>query len=169
MTSHGELRTFVRRIVVLGVIAVDLLLVGALGLAISEGVGYWYAFRWALDTAATVGGFPQPHTVAGQVIQVGLIVVGVGTLFYALATVARVLRRRPPRRPAGAAADAADDRLAHDHHIICGFGRVGRQVAARPGRRRAPLRRRRLERREPRLAEADGTCLSSATRPRTTC
>ncbi len=129
MTSHGELRTFVRRIVVVGVIAVDLLLVGALGLAISEGVGYWYAFRWALDTAATVGGFPQPHTVAGQVIQVGLIVVGVGTLFYALATVAEFF-------VAGHLADVLTQRRMQkmidslsDHHIICGFGRVGRQVA----------------------------------------
>ena len=129
MSSHGELRTFVRRIVVVGVIAVDLLLVGALGLAISEGVGYWYAFRWALDTAATVGGFPQPHTVAGQVIQVGLIVVGVGTLFYALATVAELF-------VAGHLGDLLAQRRMQkmidslsDHHIICGFGRVGRQVA----------------------------------------
>ena len=59
-------------------------------LSISEHETYWYSFRWALDTEATVGGFPQPHSVAGQIAQVALIVLGVGTLFYALALVAEL-------------------------------------------------------------------------------
>jgi voltage-gated potassium channel len=106
-----------------------LLVLGAAVLAISEGVGVWYAFRWALDTAATVGGFPQPSTTVGQVTQVALVVLGIGTLFYALATVAELFvaghlgdlmaERRMQRR--------IDSLTAH--HIICGFGRVGRQVA----------------------------------------
>jgi voltage-gated potassium channel len=102
---------------------------GTVGLVLAEGVGAWYAFRWALDTVATVGGFPQPHTLAGQIIHVLLIVFGVGTLFYALATlteffvggqIADVLLARRTQRMI--------DSLT-DHHIICGFGRVGRQVA----------------------------------------
>lgn len=129
-TSPGhQLMTYVRRVAVVGAIALALLLLGALGLALNEGVGYWYAFRWALDTAATVGGFPQPHTAAGQIIQVLLIVLGVGTLFYALATVAELF-------VAGHLADLLALRRTQrmidsfsDHHIICGFGRVGRQVA----------------------------------------
>jgi hypothetical protein len=85
---------FARRIALLGTIALVLLLLGALGLALSEGVGFWYAFRWALDTAATVGGFPQPRTTVGQIVQVALVVLGVGTLFYALATVAELFVAR---------------------------------------------------------------------------
>src|SRR5438270_375752 len=127
--SHGQLTIFLRRIALVGTIVAGLLLLGTAGLAISEDVGVWYAFRWALDTAATVGGFPQPRTVAGQIIHVGLIVVGVGTLFYALATIAEffvaghlgeLLAARRTQRMI--------DSLS-DHHIICGFGRVGRQVA----------------------------------------
>jgi voltage-gated potassium channel len=127
--SHGQLTIFLRRIAFLGASVMGLLLLGMAGLALSEDVGLWYAFRWALDTAATVGGFPQPHTTAGQIIHVGLIVVGVGTLFYALATVAEffvaghlgeVLAARRTQKMI--------DSLT-DHHVICGFGRVGRQVA----------------------------------------
>jgi voltage-gated potassium channel len=127
--SHGQLTIFLRRIVLLGASIVGLLLLGMIGLALTEDVGLWYAFRWALDTAATVGGFPQPRTTGGQIIHVGLIVVGVGTLFYALATVAEffvaehlgdVLAARRMQKMI--------DSLT-DHHIICGFGRVGRQVA----------------------------------------
>jgi voltage-gated potassium channel len=128
-TGADELRTLARRIAVVGIVVVDLLLVGALGLSISEGVGFWYAFRWALDTAATVGGFPQPHTVAGQVIQVCLILVGVGTLFYALATVAEFFVAGHLAELLAARRNQKMIDSLSDHHIICGFGRVGRQVA----------------------------------------
>jgi voltage-gated potassium channel len=111
------------------VLVAVLLGLGTLGLALTEGVGVWYAFRWALDTASTVGVFPQPHTAAGQIVSVGLIVLGVGTLFYALATVAEFF-------VAGHLGDLlAAQRMQKmidsliDHYIICGFGRVGRQVA----------------------------------------
>jgi voltage-gated potassium channel len=127
--THGELRTFARRLALLGLLIAALLLLGTVGLVLSEKVSFWYAFRWTLDTAATVGGFPQPRTTAGQIIHVGLIVLGVGTLFYALATVTEffvaghlgeLLAARRMQRMI--------DSLS-DHHIICGFGRVGRQVA----------------------------------------
>ena len=121
--------TFARRIALLGAIVLALLLVGALGLALSEGVGFWYAFRWALDTAATVGGFPQPRTTAGQILQVALVVLGVGTLFYALAAVAEFF----VEGHLGALLAVRRTQKMIDsltgHHIICGFGRVGRQVA----------------------------------------
>jgi voltage-gated potassium channel len=127
--SHHQLTVFARRIAVLAAVAVALLLLGAAGLAVSEGDGLWYCFRWALDTAATVGGFPQPHSTAGQIVQVGLTVLGVGTLFYALATVTEFF-------VAGHLGDLLAARRMQrmidsltDHHIICGFGRVGRQVA----------------------------------------
>ncbi|HWX97244.1 MAG TPA: TrkA family potassium uptake protein [Solirubrobacteraceae bacterium] len=127
--SHGQLTIFLRRIALLGASVVGLLLLGMIGLALTEDVGLWYAFRWALDTAATVGGFPQPRSTGGQIIHVALIVVGVGTLFYALATVAEFF-------VAGHLGDLLAARRTqkmidslNDHHIICGFGRVGRQVA----------------------------------------
>jgi voltage-gated potassium channel len=127
--THRQLMLFVRRIAVLLALVVVLLLLGALGLALSENVGVWYAFRWALDSAATVGGFPQPHSTTGQIIQLALVVLGVGTLFYALATVAELFL-------AGHLADLLQLRRTQkmidslsEHHIVCGFGRVGRQVA----------------------------------------
>jgi voltage-gated potassium channel len=120
---------YVRRLLVVGAGVLALLLLGAAGLAISEGVGYWYAFQWALDTAATVGGFPQPKSTFGQIVEVALVLIGIGTLFYALAIVAdlfvaghlsALLASRRKQRMI--------DSLSH-HHIICGFGRVGQQVA----------------------------------------
>jgi voltage-gated potassium channel len=127
--TRRPLRALVRRIAFLVAVVLALLLVGALGLALSEGRDFWYSFRWALDTAATVGGFPQPRTTAGQIDQVALVILGVGTLFYALTTVAELF-------VAGHLGDVLAARRTQkmidswtDHHIICGFGRVGRQVA----------------------------------------
>ncbi len=127
--THRQLALFARRIAILAAIVLALLLLGALGLSLSEKVGYWYAFRWALDTAATVGGFAQPRSAAGQIVQVALVLLGVCTLFYALATVAELF-------VAGHLADLLRLRRTqrmidslNDHHIVCGFGRVGRQVA----------------------------------------
>jgi voltage-gated potassium channel len=129
MPPNAQLSTFARRLALLGVVLVALLALGTLGLALAEHVGPWYAFRWALDTVATVGGFPQPRTVAGQIIHVALIVLGVGTLFYALATMTEFF-------VAGHLGDLLAARRMQKmidslsgHHIICGFGRVGRQVA----------------------------------------
>lgn len=105
-----------------------LLALGTLGLAVAEGVGPWYAFRWALDTAATVGTFPQPRTALGQVTHVGLIVLGVGTLFYALATVAEFFAAgHLGELLAARRMQKMIDALA-DHHIVCAYGRVGRQA-----------------------------------------
>jgi len=127
--SRRHLNVFVRRTLTLAVIVSVLLVLATIGLAVSEHVGVWYAFRWAIDTSATVGGFRQPRSTFGQIVQVGLVLVGVGTLFYALATVTEFFG-------AGHLGDLLSSRRRQrmidslsDHYIICGFGRVGRQVA----------------------------------------
>jgi voltage-gated potassium channel len=126
--SGNELTALAWRIALVSLVVGSLLALATVGLAVAEDVGPWYAFRWALDTAATVGGFPQPRTTVGQIIHVALIVVGVGTLFYALAIVAEFFA-------AGHLGDLlAARRTQHmidalaGHHIVCAYGRVGRQV-----------------------------------------
>lgn len=120
---------FSRRLTLLGAVVAGLLALSTVGLAVSEHVGVWYAFRWALDTAATVGGFSEPRTAVGQVIHVLLILLGVGTLFYALATLTEVfVSGELGEVLAARRAQRMIDSLA-DHYIICGYGRVGRQVA----------------------------------------
>ena len=64
-----------------------------------------------------------------ELVKVGLIVFGVGTLFYALVSVAEFF-------VAGHLGEILAERRTQkmidslsDHYIICGFGRVGRQVA----------------------------------------
>jgi voltage-gated potassium channel len=129
MRARGELSAFLRRLAQLGVVIVAVLMGGTVGFSVSEGVSPWDAFVQALDTVATVGSIPAPRGTGPEIVKVVLIILGVGTLFYALVTVTEffvaghlgeLLQERRTQR--------AIDSLT-DHYLICGFGRVGRQVA----------------------------------------
>ncbi len=129
MPQIPEVSLFLRRLWRLSLVIAGVLALGTVGFVITEDSSVWHGFVWALDTVATVGSIPEPDDASGQAIKVVLIVLGVGTLFYALVTVTEffvhghlgdLLAERRARRMI--------DSLS-DHHIICGFGRVGRQVA----------------------------------------
>ncbi|MEA2221061.1 MAG: voltage-gated potassium channel [Solirubrobacteraceae bacterium] len=129
MRGRDELLAFTRRLGQLGVMIAGLLVAGTIGFVVTLGEGPWDAFVLALDTVATVGSIPAPDDTGAQLVKVALIVFGVGTLFYALVTVAEFF-------VAGHLAEILAERRTQrlidslsDHYIICGFGRVGRQVA----------------------------------------
>ena len=123
------LAPFLRRLAQLGVLIGLLVIGGTLGFMLAEDVSAWRGFEWTLDTIATVGSIPDPTDPAARVLKVVLIVLGVGTLFYALVTVTEFF-------VAGHLGELLAERRTHrmirsmsGHHVICGFGRVGRQVA----------------------------------------
>lgn len=127
--ARWEVPGFSARLRRLALVIVVVVAGGTAAFALVEGVSVWRAFVWVLDTVATVGSLPAPTDTGGQVIEVLLIVFGVGTLFYALVTAAEffvaghlsgLLEERRMQKLIG--------RLS-DHYIVCGFGRVGRQVA----------------------------------------
>lgn len=129
MIGQLELRPFLRRLSLVVAALVVLLLGGAVAYHVFEDVSLWDGFLWALDTIATEGARNTPDSVPGEITWVLLIVLGVGTLLYALVTLVELLvsgrlRFLLDERRAQRAIDALSD-----HVIICGFGRVGRQVA----------------------------------------
>lgn len=129
MPLQGELRFFIRRMGLLGLVILGLVAFGTVGFVLTEHESAWNAFNRSIDVIATTGSIPAPTNSAGQIVKVVLTLLGVGTLFYALVTVAEffvaghvgklLADRRNARMLAGMT----------DHHIVCGFGRVGRQVA----------------------------------------
>lgn len=124
-----ELVPYLRRLGQLAALLGVLVLSGTVGFTLTEGVSVWHAFVRTLDTVSTLGSIPTPDDAPGQVVQVVLIVLGVGTLFYGLATAAEFF-------VAGHLTGLLDERRQQrvidalsDHFLICGYGRVGRQVA----------------------------------------
>ena len=129
LSTRTEMIEFLGRMGRLGAAIVGLLVFGAIGLALTEHVSLWYGFNWALDTVATSGAYPRPRRIGAEIVKDLLTVFGVGTLFYALVTVTEFFVAGHLGELLGARrAQKMIDSL-HDHYIICGFGRVGRQVA----------------------------------------
>jgi voltage-gated potassium channel len=127
--ARREVRLFMRRLGILMVALSVLVVAGTIGFVVTEGVSVAYAFDWTLDTVTTLGSIQDPHNAGGRVVKVGLELLGIGTLFYGLATVAEFF-------VSGQLSGVLEERRMEkmidsftDHYIVCGFGRVGRQVS----------------------------------------
>jgi voltage-gated potassium channel len=127
--TTSDLEAFVRRLVTLVAAILAVLVTGTVGLYLTTDADVWESFVWALDTIATTGSIPAPENTGAEVVKVLLTIFGVGTLFYALVTVTEFF-------VAGHLGELLAERRMQkmidaltDHFIICGFGRVGRQVA----------------------------------------
>jgi len=113
------------------------LVAGTLGYVVIEGWSVSDALFMAVTTVTTVGyGEIHPLSTAGRLFSIVLIAFGVGSISYVLTSLAATLfegyvNQRWERR-------RMSQRVAHmaDHYIICGYGRVGREIAAQLRRER---------------------------------
>jgi len=129
LRARHELSMFTRRLGILLAVLVGIVVAGTLGYALSEGTSLGYGLEWTLDTITTVGAIPNPHDTSARVLKVCLEIFGIGTLFYGLVTAAEFF-------VSGELSGLLDERRTQrmidsysDHFIVCGFGRVGRQVS----------------------------------------
>ena len=132
--ARRELEAFTRRLTILLAALVGIVVLGTVAFCITEGVSVGYAFMWTLDTMTTLGALRDPSDGAGRVVVVLLELFGIGTLFYGLVTVAEFF---VSGQLSGLREERRNQRMIDsysDHFIICGFGRVGRQVARDLGR-----------------------------------
>src|SRR3954453_6681085 len=127
--SDRETREFLRRIALLAVMLGGLLTAGTVGYSRTLGWNAWDSFVLSLGTIATLGAHSPERDAGAEGVEVVLLILGAGTLGYALVTVTEffvaghlggVLQRRRNQR-------RIDSLSAH--YIICGYGRVGQQVA----------------------------------------
>jgi voltage-gated potassium channel len=129
LRARRELRLFMRRLAILMCALVVLVLAGTVGFSLTEHVSIAYGFVWTLDTITTLGAMSDPRDTGGRLVVVGLELFGIGTLFYGLATVAEFF---VSGQLSGLLEERRNQKMIDsysDHFIICGFGRVGRQVA----------------------------------------
>ncbi|MFN8592902.1 MAG: potassium channel protein [Thermomicrobiales bacterium] len=104
--------------------------IGAMGYMLIEGWSFSDALFMAATTITTVGfGEVQPLSENGRIFTIGLLVVGLGAIWYALSVLVGIVvegelgHRLEKRRMERRVADLSG------HQIVCGFGRVGRQTA----------------------------------------
>jgi voltage-gated potassium channel len=117
-----------RLVVALGVLA-GTTLAGALGYVLVEGWSFADALFMTVTTLATVGyGEVRPLSPAGRWYTMALIVAGVGTTLYVLATMAELLLEGSLREVFQRRAMQRRIDAFHGHIVVCGYGRFGRVV-----------------------------------------
>jgi voltage-gated potassium channel len=129
-----------RRLTFTVLLFVGLIAAGVSGYMLIEGWSFFDALYQTVTTITTVG-FREVHPLsrAGQAFTMLLIIGGVGGVFYTLTTAVTMAvegelgeyfgRRRMSGRISG----------MRDHYLVCGFGRVGQEIAHELHTRKAPF------------------------------
>ena len=103
---------------------------GILGYMVFEGWSFTEALYMTVITLTTVG-YKEVRTLdtTGQLLTMALLVTGVGTLFYAAVSSVELVVEGAIRGYFGRRRMEAAIGKLNGHQILCGYGRVGRQVA----------------------------------------
>jgi voltage-gated potassium channel len=97
---------------------------------LSFGFGLLNAIYQTIITVTTVGfNSPHPLDTGSKVFTIVLIFVGVGTALYTFSTVLEVLFEGPMRELVRSRKMEREIARTSGHVIVCGWGRVGREVA----------------------------------------
>ena len=106
-------------------------MLGTAGYTLLEGWSLVESFYMTMITVTTVGfNEVREMSTTGRMFTVALMILGVGTLFYGIAIIAEVRFEERIRQIFGRRKLVKElDRL-ENHHIICGYGRIGSTVAA---------------------------------------
>jgi voltage-gated potassium channel len=115
---------------VLAVIAVGVVIaLGTVGYVVIEGWTLFDALYMTVTTVTTVG-FSEVHplSTAGRAFTMVLVILGVGTLFYVLGNVARLLLEGELRGVLGKYRIEGKMRTLTNHYIVCGYGRMGKRI-----------------------------------------
>jgi voltage-gated potassium channel len=114
----------------IGLGALALVLVGGTVGYLSFGFDLLNAVYQTVITVTTVG-FNSPHRLdtGSKVFTIVLILIGVGTALYTFSTVLEVLFEGPMRELVRSRKMEREIASTSGHVIVCGWGRVGREVA----------------------------------------
>jgi len=112
--------------------------VGTAGYMLTEGWSAGHALYVAVVTLTTLGS-EGPTTPAGKAFTIIYVLVGVATSLYLLSALSvSVLEGRLSQRVRRRRMERAIERL-RDHYIICGYGRVGREIGGEFAREGIPF------------------------------
>jgi voltage-gated potassium channel len=129
-------RRIERTLLALGAITV----IGVLGYMVLEGWSFTESLYMTVITLTTVGYREvRPLDTTGQLWTMVLLITGVGTLFYAAVSSVELVVEGAIRGYFGRRRMQAAIGKLNGHYILCGYGRVGRQVAREFAREGVPF------------------------------
>ncbi len=103
--------------------------VGTVGYMLIEGWNFRDSLFMTVITLTTVG-YGEVHDLspAGETFTIILLIVGVGIIFYLLATMAKIILEGELREIIGRTRLQRRIKELKNHYIICGYGRMGRTI-----------------------------------------
>jgi voltage-gated potassium channel len=119
-----------RRLLVAALLLPALLVLGVAGYMLIEGWAFLDALYMTVTTVTTVG-FREvkPLSDGGRVFTIFLILFGVGVAFYILTTLVATVVEGDLGLALGVRRMRGRIEALKDHYILCGFGRVGEEIA----------------------------------------
>ena len=129
-----------RRLLVAALLLPALLVFGVAGYMLIEGWSFLDALYMTV-TAVTTVGFREvnPLSDGGRIFTIFLILFGVGVAFYILTTLVATVVEGDLGLALGVRRMKGRIGALRDHHILCGFGRVGEEVAREFTARNVPF------------------------------
>ncbi|HEU5453946.1 MAG TPA: potassium channel protein [Terriglobales bacterium] len=133
MRALGNLR-------LIGVALAFVVLGGTCGFHFLEGWPWYESFYIVLVTITTIGySGAHPSNFAGRLLEIAVIIAGVGLVFLAIGALATSLLEFELQNFFGRRRMEREIGRLSGHYIICGAGRVGRSAARELARKPAPF------------------------------
>ncbi len=133
-------RRLAHRAIYIAALLLATLIVGTIGFRVIEDYPLFDAFYMTLITITTVG-YNEVHTLSrtGRIFNSFLILFGVSVMFFAVGAMTQtIIELELQNRYGKRRTKRMIDRM-HDHFIVCGFGRVGRNASFELQRANAPF------------------------------
>jgi|CXWL01.1.fsa_nt_gi voltage-gated potassium channel len=129
MTGASRSLDSTRQLVLVVMAVMGVIVVGTVGYIVIEGWPAFDALYMTVTTVTTVG-YQEIHPLspAGRAFTIVLIISGVGTLFYVLGNIARLLLEGELRAIFGRYRTEEKMKTVKNHYIVCGYGRMGKRI-----------------------------------------
>src|ERR1700761_721804 len=142
-----------RVLLITGLLSI-IMVVGTVGFVWIEGYPWFDAFYMTITTITTVGYQElRPLSHSGRIFNSFLILFGVSAMFLALGAMTQTIIELELQDRYGKRRKKRMINDLHDHFIVCGFGRVGRNASYEFQREKAPFLV--IDRSEQRVAKAE--------------
>jgi voltage-gated potassium channel len=129
-----------RRLAIGAGLLVALITFGVVGYMVIEGWSFIDAIFMTVTTITTVGFREvQPLSTGGRIFTMFVILFGVGVAFYLLTTVVQAAVEGELAQALGVRRMQQKIESLRDHYILCGFGRVGEEIAREYAERGVPF------------------------------
>ncbi len=118
-----------RKVIIIGLIFVALLFGGTFGYMLLENTGFWMGMYLTIITVFTVGyGDIVPVHPEGRVFTVFLVITSVSFVMYTFSKITETMIEGELRGLYKRRKMNKEIARLRDHYIVCGFGRIGKEI-----------------------------------------